>query len=55
MIRNLYFAVIMENLEIERSFLNSFDRTDSKLIDLHDSASSADFPDFWIIIFANFH
>jgi len=38
-----------------KNFSNSFDKTDSKVIDLYDSVSSANLPSFWIIIYAIFH
>jgi len=52
----LFFAFpLLESLG-NRSFSNNFDRTSSKLIGLHDSASSAGLPGFWIrMICATFH
>jgi len=48
-------SIIMEILG-NISFSNSFDRTGSSRIGLYDSANSADFPGFWIIIISTiFH
>jgi len=42
-------SIITESLD-NRNFLNSFDRTGSKLIGLYNSASYADLPRFWIMM-----
>jgi len=46
-------SIIME-IFASKSLSNSFDRIDSKLIGLYNSASTADLPGFWIIC-ATFH
>jgi hypothetical protein len=47
---NLMNSIIIENLG-NRSLSNRFDRTGSKLINLYDFASSADFPGIYIYIY----
>jgi len=52
--RGSSFSIIM--LILESRSLNSFDRTESKLIGLYDSVNFAGLPGFWmILICATFH